>query len=278
MLLSAVLAPILLLPLSISFSADAATINNGGNYTLDQDTDTNKILQRNAVIQAKLAQNPVRGMRKMSDDEGEKFLLEYWDFFDKTTDNVTTGVSVQWSGDEGEGGGGHSGFRHDGSDSTLLLRRRSYPFQPAFEKSLHASGPLGDLRGFRSSRNIFLRVDRRDFKCPVGTYSCLSIDRPDSCCGTGDVCKLVQDTTDGSEDVGCCPVGQSCSGAVGSCQEGYTTCPDSLGGGCCVPGYECVSGGCKFLPVSWRIPPSCVCVYVCIIADTAQVRLSLRLL
>lgn len=51
---------------------------------------------------------------------------------------------------------------------------------------------------------------------------------------------------DGAGDVGCCPEGQKCSGVIGRCAEGYTACSGALGGGCCIPGYECVRGGCTF--------------------------------
>ncbi|KAJ5811761.1 hypothetical protein N7474_008062 [Penicillium riverlandense] len=50
----------------------------------------------------------------------------------------------------------------------------------------------------------------RDFKCPTGTYGCTSIGRPNRCCGAGET---------------------------------------SLGGGCCIPGYECVPGGCAYISV-----------------------------
>lgn len=58
------------------------------------------------------------------------------------------------------------------------------------------------------------------------------------------------DADTGAGDVGCCPQGQRCSGVIGKCREGYTACLGELGGGCCIPGYECVRGGCMspFLP------------------------------
>lgn len=159
----------------------------------------------------------IRGVRKMSNDEGEKFFLDYWSFHDsneRSMGNITDSDPAR----------------------PRQIQPRSYPYQPAAFPNL--------ARG--------LSLFQRDFQCPAGTSSCTSINRPSSCCASGDTCELVQDT--GSGDVGCCPQGQTCSGVVGSCQSGYTACPASLGGGCCIPGYECVSGGCMFIPVSYVFP------------------------
>ncbi|KAA8652166.1 putative GPI anchored protein [Aspergillus tanneri] len=161
------------------------------------------ILQHNALIQAHLAQIPVRGVRKMNPDEGEKFFLDYW-YFD---DAIKMGNSTQL---------------HD-LQERIDLQPRSHPHHPP---------------SFPQMGHLF----RRDYKCPSGTFSCASIDRPNSCCSTGETCELVKDA--GSGDVGCCPQGQNCSGSVGKCKSGYSTCAASLGGGCCIPGYDCVSDGC----------------------------------
>lgn len=195
--------------LSISFSANAEPTNESLSVT--------EVLQRNADIAVKLAQFPIRGVRKMSEDEGEKFFLEYWDF-DGDAPSIQDISPVP-------------------SNVSGMLIPRSYSFRSAF--SLHT--PV------QYARDIFLRPYKRDFQCPGGTYGCSSINRPESCCAAGDVCELVQ--WSGSQAVGCCPAGVSCSGPVGSCSVGYSTCPESLGGGCCIPGYECISGGCELLPV-----------------------------
>lgn len=158
------------------------------------------------IQQHNVNEKAIRGVKKMSSDEGEKFFPDYWSY---------------------DGSDGLSVGNHTDIDDNDKLQPRFYPFQPA-------SNNL--VRGF----SLF----QRDFQCPAGTTSCTSIDRPSSCCTTGDTCELVQDT--GSGDVGCCPQGQTCSGVIGSCQSGYTACPAKLGGGCCIPGYECVDGGCMF--------------------------------
>ncbi len=86
----------------------------------------------------------------------------------------------------------------------------------------------------------------RAFQCPTGTDACTGIDRPDSCCPSGNTCQLVTNT--GQGDVACCGSGQTCAGEVQDCAPGYQSCPGDAGGGCCVPGYACVGTvGCTFL-------------------------------
>lgn len=156
----------------------------------------------------------IRGVKKMSEDEGEKFFFDYWDF--EGADEVGLTATNETFNPQ-------SYDNHEAPE----IQPRVYPFRPSVSTNMG-----------------FSPLFRRDFKCPTGTFACTAIDRPNSCCGAGDTCVLVQDT--GLGDVGCCPQGQTCSGVIGSCQQGYMSCPASMGGGCCIPGYECVSGGCKF--------------------------------
>ncbi|KAL2872135.1 putative GPI anchored protein [Aspergillus lucknowensis] len=180
------------------------------------DINPERAAQRNAAIQALLSQQSVQGVQKMSDDEGEKFFMDYWHFGE---DSFVANSTVS----------------PDNSQNTQFDRNtvlpRSYPLSRPFSLGVER------FSGIRLSPLI-----RRDFQCPAGTHACTSIDRSDSCCGTDETCVVVEDT--GSGDVGCCPAGRDCSGTIGSCWEGYTSCPSSLGGGCCIPGYDCVSGGC----------------------------------
>lgn len=207
----------LLLP-ALTFLLATCQAQREGNTSVSESidditlsTDAEQILHRNAEIISRLAETPAQGVRKMSTDEGEKFFLDYWQFLD----NVQ-GISERETSDE----------TMDDETPEVFLER-SFPLQPPslpsdLDNPLHA----------------------RDFKCPTGTYGCTSIGRPNRCCGAGETCVSVQDT--GSGDMGCCPSGQTCSGQIGSCQSGYTTCSEGLGGGCCIPGYECVPGGCKY--------------------------------
>ncbi|KAL4774869.1 hypothetical protein BDW60DRAFT_180570 [Aspergillus nidulans var. acristatus] len=172
--------------------------------------DTNQLSQSYGV-----PQRLIQGIRKMSDDAGEKFYMHYWHFEeDAVIANSTEKAQTK-------------------IDRSSVLPR-SYHFQPPF-----SLGPerFADLRSSP--------LGRREFECPSGTSACTSINRSDSCCGTDETCVVVEDT--GLGDVGCCPSGQDCSGTIGSCFEGYTSCPSSLGGGCCFPGYECVEGGCAHI-------------------------------
>lgn len=186
---------------------------------------SNAILRRNAEIEARLA-NGVYGVRKMSHDQGEKFFLEYWHF----DDVVQGGLSERDLAEVNATAANEKSPVEDSGAGTSPVQflARSFAFEPSFEAF------------FGSSET---HLASRDFKCPTGTSACTSINRSDRCCSASDTCVIVTDT--GSGDVGCCPSGQTCSGAIGSCQSGYTTCSQALGGGCCIPGYGCVEGGCK---------------------------------
>lgn len=198
------------------------------------------IYRRNEEIAAQLAERPIQGVRKMSTDEGEKFFFDYWRFGDDLQGSIF-GREVQ------EGNSTMTDLAQDprpenpdysaeGGLADALFLARSYPFKPAFSlESRSWSEWANPLTG-------------RDFKCPTGTNACTSIGRSDRCCGTGDTCEIVPDT--GSGDVGCCPAGETCYGGIGSCQSGYTGCSQALGGGCCIPGYDCVRGGCEYYPQS----------------------------
>ncbi|KAJ5946656.1 hypothetical protein N7454_003495 [Penicillium verhagenii] len=171
------------------------------------------ILRRNNEIESRLANASIHGLRKMSPDEGEKFFLDYWSFGPES--------QIQ-----------HNDTSNVEDDLPLdLFTLRSYPFRPSFPFEANHGGLLGS----------------RDFKCPTGTFACTSIERSDRCCSTGDKCEKVQDT--GSGDVGCCPLGVTCTNLIGACPGNQTLCSEALGGGCCIPGYECVVGGCAFVSV-----------------------------
>ncbi|KAJ5880729.1 uncharacterized protein N7473_011782 [Penicillium subrubescens] len=211
-----------------------ASLSTALDHENTNSQSANTIQRRNAEIEARLADEPVYGVRKMSTDQGEKFYLDYWHFEDAVQDglserhlaevNTTTASEgkIQKTPVENTG----TGF------SPAQFVARSYAFNPSFGP---AFGVLGSS------------LESRDFKCPSDTIACTSINRSDRCCSTGDTCVIVTDT--GSGDVGCCPKGQTCSGTIGSCQSGYTTCSKALGGGCCIPGYECVEGGCAYISV-----------------------------
>jgi hypothetical protein len=184
------------------------------------------ILRRNAAIASQLAAGPALGVKKMSDDEGEKFFLDYWSFGnDSSSGNIT------------EGHVSDDGF------SPARFVAQSYPFAPSYSLGTDGDSQFLPWENSHSANNL---LEKRDFKCPAGTWACTSIGRSDRCCGSGETCEIVADT--GHGDVGCCPSWKTCSGMIGSCQSGYTACSQALGGGCCIPGYDCVEGGCECSP------------------------------
>jgi len=159
------------------------------------------------------------GVKKMSVDEGEMFMLDNWIFASDKRDSSTK------SKDNEDFGNGTSRIRSP-------LR------------------PLADDEDFFARLHIRDVLLKRQFKCPEGTSSCSAIGAPDVCCGTGNTCIQVNSNTDAGS-VGCCPQGSTCSGSI-SCDtdQGYSACPDAPNGGCCLPGFRCQGVGCRFTLLS----------------------------
>ncbi|KGO77195.1 Mitochondrial substrate/solute carrier [Penicillium italicum] len=156
----------------------------------------NLVLQRNAAITSQVAAGLALGVKRMSDDEGEKFFLDYWSLGDSL---LSSNISERHLSDE-------DGF------SPARFVAQSYPFEPSY--SLGSDGDRGLIpQEYRDSTNNLF--EKRDFKCPTGTWACISIGRSDRCCGSGEMCEIVADT--GHGDVGCCPNWKTCSGMIGSC-------------------------------------------------------------
>ncbi|MCJ1356898.1 MAG: Mucin-21 [Icmadophila ericetorum] len=193
--------------------------------------DVELLVRRNEEIQKKLADSQPSAVHKMSEDQGEMFFLEYWQFgaenhlaLGQLDKRRIPGIDIRRR-DDGEWGN---------SSISLLL-------QPPL--LLHSGQPTTPYDLFkRLPVGLFPSLDRRDFQCPTGTSSCTSINQPETCCPNGDTCVSVQNT--GSGTVACCPAGQTCSGAIDGCPAGYTACSSSSGGGCCIPGYQCSGAGC----------------------------------
>jgi progranulin len=96
---------------------------------------------------------------------------------------------------------------------------------------------------YRRAKNALARLQGRGFACPGGTHVCSNIDRPNYCCTDGTTCFVVENAPNAG-NVGCCPEGQTCGGSVASCADGNTACPAEEGGGCCIPGFICADVGC----------------------------------
>jgi hypothetical protein len=174
-------------------------------------------------------------VKKMGEDESEKFFLEYWGFAEPDS---STQFSI---------------FEKDYDNEAKLLANVSLPMsmRPALafhtekENSLALPALDNGIRALRARGPAVLLalLEKRGFQCPGGTSACTSIGYPNLCCGTSDGCFLITDT--GLGPVGCCPEGATCTGTVNSCEPGNTPCPSNLGGGCCLPGYTCAGVGCE---------------------------------
>jgi hypothetical protein len=83
------LPTLLLLPHSaLVAAADGRNSDTTGNAARDEyRRDLDSHFLREDAVSRKLAEKPVIGVKKMSDDEGEKFWPEYW-YFDDEIENV----------------------------------------------------------------------------------------------------------------------------------------------------------------------------------------------
>ena len=181
-------------------------------------------------------QKPV-GVRKMSGDESEMFFMEYWQIDAKLSDPDNLSFRDR---------NGQVIRSHDSDivESALLgLQNASIPHILEAPFALHTERRIRSNPLLRRLPQALSLLGERAFQCPSGTSNCSSINRPDSCCPSGETCQLITDS--GQGDVGCCGQEQSCSQQVAGCQQGYSSCPGTQGGGCCIPGYICVGVGCK---------------------------------
>ena len=181
------------------------------------------------------------GVLKMSDDEGEKFYMEYWQFGGNLPQTQAPMLSMRSS---------PALRRRDLSEEKLpLANATTISYRPAF--ALHREqdfySPNLEARGQVSAKALAV-LQNRQFSCPTGTSSCSGIGYPNSCCATDETCFQITDT--GLGPVGCCPSVSSCGGMITTCDAPNTACPDNnggsyTGGGCCIPNYVCAGVGCK---------------------------------
>lgn len=167
--------------------------------------------KRDAEVQSRLAKQAPIGVRKMSDDGGQKFFFDFWGF--EGADRQIRDTTRR-----------HIAYANDSTIDPLL--------QPIIPHTNHYRNR------WLSGRDILAR----DYDCPSNTKSCASIGYQDVCCSEGETC------VETSEGVGCCPEGQACGDSISDCDtsSGYTQCETDDHGGCCVPGAACESGGCVF--------------------------------
>lgn len=149
------------------------------------------------------------GVKKMSVDEGEMFMLDNWIF---ASDVERRSEASDY-----------------GNDTFQALS----PLRPLVEDD------------FFARMRIRAALSKRQFACPTGTNSCSSISAPDVCCSTSTTCINVENSP-GVGSVGCCPRGQRYAGSI-RCDtaQGFSSCPDAPNGGCCLPGFQCNGIGCK---------------------------------
>lgn len=226
-------------------------------------------------------------VRKMSPDEGEKFMPSDYAFAPLKVLIVNDDLgssneprSLFFTLDDDEEGDGVLPQAVNGS--TVLAFSppfpRHYDLRSAGARrggggggtsALEESGKEEESRWslYRRTSEVLTRLrDRRSFMCPGGTHVCSNINEPNYCCTDGTTCFVVDDAPD-SGNVGCCPDGQTCGGSVAACADGNMACPAEDGGGCCVAGFVCADIGCEsfslfssvsFISCEGEIKASCI--------------------
>jgi len=229
--------PLLLLIPSYSTSALGLEVEWHQKHDLQgEPLEVESLGRRNVEIQSRLAEQRPCGVKKMPADEGEMFFLEYWLFDRETRGTMQTSEELLRRQVE------RQALQESGK--LKLSANVSIPPTPQPPLLLHTDQVQQPVLG-RSFIPGFAWLYRREFICPGGTTSCSSIGQPNSCCQNGLTCNAIPDT--GLGVVGCCAAGASCAGQVAGCPSGYSSCPSSQGGGCCIPGYECSGVGCEYL-------------------------------
>ncbi|KAI1485051.1 hypothetical protein F5X96DRAFT_683130 [Biscogniauxia mediterranea] len=198
-------------------------------------------------------------IKKMSLDEGEKFMPEYYAFapepsFAEATQS-SPDASTFWARSLALLTPEEEALLALNSSATIHYRPpfpRHYDYRrAAVGVGADADVSSGGRRRFlyRRARDALARLQGRQFSCPDNTASCDNIDQPNYCCVEGTTCFVVTDSPEAG-NVGCCPEGQNCGGSVGTCTDDSTACPADVGGGCCVSGFVCAEVGCVASSVS----------------------------
>ncbi|KAI0551546.1 hypothetical protein F4679DRAFT_130427 [Xylaria curta] len=193
-----------------------------------------------------LQQTLPTAVRKMSPDEGEKFMPEYYAFApaDLYGGNPQAPLQLLNRGVEV--------FRLTPEEEALLAANSSatltfrspFPRHHDYRTRSLEGRTQSDLRPlYRRMADALARLRGRDFTCPAGTHVCSNINEPNYCCTDRTTCFVVENAPDAG-NVGCCPDGQTCGGSVATCADGNTACPAEEGGGCCIPGFVCADIGC----------------------------------
>ncbi|KFY69219.1 hypothetical protein V498_10509, partial [Pseudogymnoascus sp. VKM F-4517 (FW-2822)] len=234
------LPPSLLLLSSYATSTHAR--NNGAALPPSAQLPEPRVIQKREEIAARIGagMKPV-AVRKMTEDEGEMFFNEYWGFEERGEEG---GQDDAASAVVGDADVLRREYQEEEDDIAQGNSAAMLSFRPAFaihEASLPLNPRDAEAHHLGASHALSALL-KRAFQCPTGTSACTSISQPNYCCASSESCVSITDT--GLGPVGCCPSGQSCAGAITHCAAGQATCPQSLGGACCVAGFVCFDVGC----------------------------------
>ncbi|KAI3322465.1 hypothetical protein HD806DRAFT_126371 [Xylariaceae sp. AK1471] len=201
-------------------------------------------------------------VRKMSLDEGEKFMPEYYAFASLDLYRESPQVPPQLLAREVLTPEEEALLTTNSSTALALAFKPPFPRHYDYQglgarNKVRGSGGQGRQPKeekapgslYRRAREALARLQGRDFTCPGGTHVCSNINQPNYCCTDGTTCFVVENAPDAG-NVGCCPDGQTCGGSVAACADGNTACPAAEGGGCCIPGFVCANIGCIVSTIS----------------------------
>lgn len=203
-----------------------------------------RLVQKKLEVQERIGIQRPLGLLKMNPEEGEMFFPEYWRFDpDGYTGPWTASLDKETSISGSQVQGTERDMLRDWANATIgdILEAPLKLHKLHHNQQVRSQTVLDWLP--RMPRGLLTPLSRREFQCPGDTLSCTEINKPNSCCPIGGTCQPISDSELG--DVGCCREGQTCSQQVAGCLNGYTSCPASSGGGCCIPGYECIDVGCE---------------------------------
>ena len=248
-------------------------------------------VRRNLEIHDKLATSPPNAVKKMGDDAGEMFFLEYWGFEEeeqsdkqrRISGNATMfGPAIRIHGDLSIAP--RSYYKRDftcptGTNSCTNINRPNSCCPNGLTCNIVSDSGLGDVGCCRDSDSC----GGQSSSCPQDYISCPS-ENGGGCCIPGYECQGVGCVLTSTTVVVVSPTPTSTSTSTSSsssaplpatssshpspimisstsirpttstCSTGFQSCPSSLGGGCCPTDRQCGSVTCP--PSSTTLPSS----------------------
>lgn len=214
----------------VSFARSAPQGSHWEHEALVAAENAHNIHPWSRAIHASLVEDSVPDVvRKLSSDEGEMFFHSYWSFTSEYKQAIF-GRSMNGA----QGSAAHFVATNAKQNNTTDALKPAIRLHFHSHDQMHfGAGHTGNQQA-RSVSDLFSRST-----CPSGTNACATAGY---CCAVGASCVQITDT--GLGPIACCPTDSTCTGEITSCAAGQTACPQSLGGACCIAGFQCAEDGC----------------------------------